>query len=218
MKEALLRMRVFIGLHIPVLIASLTVIALNEKLDLHLWFNQFHNSFFDFFFRFATQLAEGWFIGIVVFLALLHRVRLGVAGLAGIALSGITTQMLKRLVFGDHFRPIKLFDGLADLHLIEGVTMHSAHSFPSGHATAAFALFLFGAYAFKKKWVQLVCYGFALITAYSRVYLSQHFFEDIVVGSAIGILVCFGLVSLIDSFQWGERGLIQTLGIRSSGK
>ena len=34
MKEALLRVRVFIGLHIPVLIASLTVIALNEKLGM----------------------------------------------------------------------------------------------------------------------------------------------------------------------------------------
>jgi membrane-associated phospholipid phosphatase len=214
MKSTLLRVRFFIGLHALVFCLSIGVIFSVEKMSLHLWFNQWHNEFFDPFFSFATHMAEGWFIGVIVLLALLYKLRYGIAGLIGIALSGITTQLLKRLIFSDQFRPTKVFEGIADLHLVQGVTMHSNHSFPSGHATGAFALFLFSAFLFNNKWLQLLSYFLALITAYSRVYLSQHFFEDIVAGSMIGILVCLGVLTLIVNQSWGEKGLLETLGIK----
>lgn len=212
--SALIRVRLFLLFHVCILCLSVTVIMMTNKLELHLWFNQWHSPSLDFIFRFATRMAEGWFIGIVVFLAMLYKLRVGAAGLVGIVAAGLTTQFLKRMVFSDHLRPSKVFANITDLHFVDGVVLHGSHSFPSGHATGAFALFIFCAWAINKRWAQLTFYALALITAYSRVYLSQHFFEDIVVGSIIGITVCMGIISMMERIDWGEKGLLELIGIK----
>ncbi|MGC8802879.1 MAG: phosphatase PAP2 family protein, partial [Bacteroidales bacterium] len=96
-------------------------------------------------------------------------------------------QLLKHIF--DLPRPVKYFEKMADLHLVEGVKLLTSHSFPSGHAASAFALCLSLAIILKKCGWQVLMFLLALVIAYSRVYLSQHFMVDIWVGSAIGILV-----------------------------
>ncbi|HWY36960.1 MAG TPA: phosphatase PAP2 family protein, partial [Bacteroidia bacterium] len=83
------------------------------------------------------------------------------------------------------------------LTLIEGMReeQHIHHSFPSGHATAAFALFFCLAFFAGKSSSKALYFLLALTVAFSRVYLSQHFFEDITAGSFIAVffssLVCY---------------------------
>lgn len=60
------------------------------------------------------------------------------------------------------------------------------HSFPSGHSSAAFssAEFLRKRYGLE---YGIPAYAVASFVAYSRVHAKQHYFHDVVVGSAIGI-------------------------------
>jgi membrane-associated phospholipid phosphatase len=64
--------------------------------------------------------------------------------------------------------------------------MLGGRSFPSGHATSAFALFLCLAFLSANRYIKLISFMSACFIAFSRVYLSQHFLIDIYFGSIIG--------------------------------
>ena len=66
--------------------------------------------------------------------------------------------------------------------------MRKVHSFPSGHATTAFAMALIMAYIINRKAWSVILPLLALIAGYSRVYLAQHFPTDIFAGMCIGIV------------------------------
>jgi membrane-associated phospholipid phosphatase len=117
------------------------------------------------------------------------------AALNLILVAGVV-QTLKRIIYFDAYRPAK-FIGHDLLYLIPGVDIHTDNSFPSGHTTAAFAFFAFVSLLFHhKKWVQVACLIMAALAGYSRMYLSQHFLEDVVAGASIG-LTCFLITYLI---------------------
>lgn len=61
-------------------------------------------------------------------------------------------------------------------------------SFPSGHASGAFALatVFSGIYGREHRWVSWVSYGAAGMVGLSRVALGRHFTSDVVIGSVIG--------------------------------
>lgn len=65
--------------------------------------------------------------------------------------------------------------------------MYSQNSFPSGHSTSAFCLFFCLCIISPKVWQKIFFFCLAILIGFSRVYLSQHFFEDIYVGSIIGV-------------------------------
>ena len=63
-------------------------------------------------------------------------------------------------------------------------------SFPSGHSTNIFAVATVIATAYSKTiWVPILCYSLAGFTAASRVYQNDHWFSDILVGSALGFAI-----------------------------
>ena len=82
-----------------------------------------------------------------------------------------------------------------DLKEVNGVDLAGFHSFPSGHALSAFALFFCLLFISKNHFMKIVYFSLAGIAAYSRVYLSQHWLIDIYVGSIIG--VCFSLLMYV---------------------
>ncbi len=157
------------------------------KIPLHLIVNQYYSPFQDIFFKYFTNVGDGLF-AVFILLGLLFVVnfRTFFIGLSTFLLSGIVCQLMKKIIFSDQLRPSKYFS-TDQLHYVEGVVLHSSNSFPSGHATTAFAIFLFLAYIFKNKHYQIIFAVIACLTAYSRVYLSQHFFADVAAGGVIGI-------------------------------
>ncbi len=171
-----------------ILVFSIAVLLHYSKADIHLFLNQFHSSFADWFFRHITFLGDGMFIILLAALLLFHSLRSSIYLITAYLSTGLITQILKRFIFDDCARPIGFFDSQATLHLVNGVQMLSGHSFPSGHATSAFALFLGLSLITRNKFIQIACFLLACIVAYSRVYLSQHFLGDIVAGSMIGTL------------------------------
>jgi undecaprenyl-diphosphatase len=75
-------------------------------------------------------------------------------------------------------------------------------SFPSGHAVAGAALAIalvlvsFPPGPLRRKW-ELVAVGFTFVMALSRVYLSAHWFSDVVTGVLLGTAIALGAAALV---------------------
>ena len=126
------------------IITGLVLVFITDKHDLHLAINAQTGGTADDFFAFYTHVGDGLVIPIIIILACIIRrknlVPHLVLGITTFALSGLLAQFFKRIIFSDYFRPSKVLEG--KLKLIEGVDLHSAYSFPSGHATVSFAMFI----------------------------------------------------------------------------
>ena len=173
------------------------LLLLDSKVNIHLIFNSFHNSFLDSFFTYITYLGDGVtaLLVAIMLLAVKYRYVL-IVGLSNI-ISSLITQVLKQTVFADALRPKKYFEGLHDLYFVPGVKNFLYYSFPSGHTTCAFALYFSLSLIVKSNVLKFLFFSIALLVGYSRVYLSQHFFEDIYAGSLIGVVVTLMVYNLI---------------------
>lgn len=189
------------------------IVFLFTKAEIHLFSNQFHTLFFDQFFKFATYMGDGVVVIIAILIMAFFKVRYGLYALTGYLASGLITQLLKRLVFSDVSRPVKYFKDIAELYLVPGVEVHSTKSFPSGHTTTAFAFFACLAVLSHSRTAKLFMFVLALLTAYSRVYLSQHFLVDIFAGSIIGTATTYLLRPYFttEGKPWLEYSLKQRL-------
>lgn len=108
-------------------------------------------------------------------------------GVESFILASVTTQIIKHLTH--RHRPDQ--DSPPNPGLWEGPFQGFDYtSFPSGHATAAFAIATVIGTAYKETiWVPVVCYSLATGAALSRVYDNKHWASDVLVGSAIGFAV-----------------------------
>lgn len=69
------------------------------------------------------------------------------------------------------------------------------NGFISGHATNSFGFAMFSALLFKDKFYTGVVFLWALIVAYSRIYLGVHFVSDILGGMIAGVLIGYVVYS-----------------------
>lgn len=145
---------------------------------------------------------------VIILMAVKYRYAV-IVGLSNI-IASIITQALKQTVFNDVVRPKKFFEGIQELYFVPGVENHLYFSFPSGHATCAFSLYFALALLVKNKALELSLFFVALLVGYSRIYLSQHFFEDVYAGSLIGICTTFIVYYLIQKSNrnWMNGSLI----------
>ena len=177
-------------------IVGLTFWFIIDKVGMHLVLNGFHTSELDVFFKYFTQVG-GWVPCAVggVFL-LLKRWRIASVILAGQLVATLITTPLKRIIRAP--RPSVILSELGiDFPMVEGVDLHSTLSFPSGHTSAAFA-FCFAVALFCTKWWQkMLCLLVAIFCGYSRIYLSQHFLEDVLAGSVVGVVSILLLYPLV---------------------
>lgn len=171
-------------------LTSAVLISTFSKETLHLTLNNYHSSFFDIFFKYSTFLGDGILFGVLVILFLFIKKKMSlVFGVAGI-LTLLITHILKKIIFAGEPRPASVI-GLDNLYIIDGVKMAFSNSFPSGHTTTAFAIFTILCLYYSKCKSQYLWISLAIIAGVSRVYLSQHFWVDIFVGSFIGIFIGF---------------------------
>lgn len=176
------------------LLTSLLVLIFFSKTDIHLFINRLNTPFLDVFFKYMTEFGSALLIVPIIILLAFLNYRYALIAIASSLLGTLGTQILKRLVYDDSPRPKVVFEDLCQLHFVQGVHLHSSHSFPSGHTTGAFALFVVLALIAKKPLHQFLFLLMAVLVGYSRMYLSQHFLSDVVVGSAVGTasaLVCY---------------------------
>ena len=192
--------RLFIIIYLVLWIAGVVVCMAYTKGEIHLFLNQFHSKFCDFTFKYLTFLGDGLFSTAVVVVLLFIRFRYSLMVLASYLSSGILVQVIKRFIFPDSPRPVLFFKDVAELYFVPGIHLHSNHSFPSGHSASAFALIITFALIIRNRWIKYLLLILACGVAYSRVYISQHFLIDILIGSLLGFLA-----ALI--FYWYFHGL-----------
>jgi membrane-associated phospholipid phosphatase len=176
---------------LPWLVFCIIVIVLHALYpyqNMHLAITSVNHPVSDQVFRWITYLGDGAVLAIPIFTTLLfvHR-QAGILMLLGYFISGGIAQLLKREVFDNYARPYSELGHLNDFHAVEGISHNLDFSFPSGHATTAF--FFFGILAFysRKNYLKFWLFIVALLVAYSRVQLSQHYLRDIAFGSLIGV-------------------------------
>jgi membrane-associated phospholipid phosphatase len=163
----------------------LILLGKNETFQL---INGNHNIYSDQFFKYFTHYGDGWMWVPLGLFCIFFRKKYIVAVIAGVIISTILAQFLKRVVFPDELRPIKYMADNFPIHLIDGVEMRTSHSFPSGHTTTAFTMALIMAHMINKKFWSVLLPLLALLAGYSRVYLAQHFPTDVLAGMSIGII------------------------------
>jgi len=193
---------------VAVLIVSIFLLN-TTKTEAQLFANRHYSTFFDYFFYVLTHAVEFWgCLAIYILVAIFKSYKYAIIGLLTYASSGLITQMLKRNVFATQSRPTVNIENLRLLPDYFEYHQNTSFSFPSGHATAAFTLFLFLTLVVKnKKWG--ILFGIlACLVAYSRVYLSQHYFIDIIVGSVIGTVITlftFYGYTKINFGKWADK-------------
>ena len=188
-------------------IAVLIILSLYGKIEAQLIANQFYHPFFDGFFFYSTKVVEWFSFIVIISILFLKGAKWAINGLFIYGITALITFMLKRQVFIEAMRPT--FDN-TNFRLISsdfGLHQLTNHSFPSGHTTAAFTLFCFLALISSHKNRGYIYGVIAVIIGYSRVYLSQHFFEDILMGATVGTFGTFILFFFLDKINYGSWAL-----------
>lgn len=189
LSEILKGNRAYLLPYLTVFLVCVALLFAYDRATLHMAVNRLNTPFWDQCFKLITQLGSGVIIIPICLLTLCKSYR-SFFTCAGAAIgASLITQVGKRLIWTDSPRPSVFFRDLAyELHVVDGVHLHTTHSFPSGHSTGAFAIFTALALISKNPCLKIFWLVLALLGGFSRIYLSQHFLIDVTVGSFIGVL------------------------------
>lgn len=167
--------------------------------------NRFHDSYLDTFFKSITFLGD-WpaYIFALAFLFSKLKFRAFYVVLLVSILVPITSYISKANF--KQPRPVNYFQDkpvFNDLQKVDGVVLHTGFSsFPSGHTMSAFAVFsLLAFFASNSKRQIFLFFSLAILVAASRVYLIQHFVEDVWMGSLIGVMLAYLIFQVFHIFS-----------------
>ena len=198
--------RTFLIGYAVVIVPAFIAVLLTDRFDLHGAVNLHHAASFDLLFRYGTHMADGLVPTIIALLLLLKNWRAFLLVGGSVALSAIAAQLLKHGLFPDMDRPSMFLDRMPSVHLVAGVEMHHHNSFPSGHTTSAYSMCLAVAVLFAKRGPALALAFLAAGLGLSRIYLSQHFTEDVVAGATIGTLTAYLVYRWLYVSPFAARG------------
>lgn len=149
--------------------------------------NFYHCPALDWWFIQITNLGDGIVVVILVIgYFMVKKTALAIKLLATFLFSGLIVQVLKELFHAP--RPKTFFAENFYRFFIEGVTHGGNASFPSGHTTTAFAVAAMLSFNTSKRPVCILTFWIAVLVGYSRIYLGQHFLEDVITGMIIGVV------------------------------
>ncbi|HEY4799394.1 MAG TPA: phosphatase PAP2 family protein, partial [Bacteroidia bacterium] len=177
--------------------------------------NQYRANFLDYFFYYMTFLGDFTTVLVLTIILCFIRFRYALLMMTSNILSALITQLLKHTLFSDYVRPVKFFEGIHQLNLVPWYDNYYYNSFPSGHSTSAFTTFFCIALITKNRMIKLLMFFIALTVGLSRVYLSQHFLNDVFAGSLIGVVCSFAVYKLFflssntESNGWMDRSLLK---------
>ncbi|HLD52943.1 MAG TPA: phosphatase PAP2 family protein [Sediminibacterium sp.] len=166
---------------------------LGGKEDLFLLLNHNLGSSADFFFKYFTHAGDGIFWVPVALYFIFYKRKLLPLVLSAIILSTLLVQTGKKIIYPNEARPTAAIESTlqSPIHTVKGVTVHSNNSFPSGHTTTAFSLFLLGCLLLPYTYFWLIGFTAALLAGYSRIYLAQHFPLDVGAGIICACITVF---------------------------
>jgi membrane-associated phospholipid phosphatase len=183
-----------------IILGFLPIVILNKG-DVVLYAQNMHSPDLDRFFVFITSLGEGWIFVPVIILVSAFQYKNALNGVAVAVLHALLCVVMKQLLFDGMPRPNAYFEGQVQLQEIAGITLYNHHAFPSGHTATAFALAFFLIMIIQKKWA-LIFIPIAVLIGFSRIYIGQHFYSDVVAGAMVGSLSVFIVFKLNEVIEW----------------
>ena len=140
----------------------------------------------DIFFKLWTNIGDGVVWVIVAILFYIYRRKQFPLLIAAVLISTLIAQGTKNLA--PEPRPSVVI---------------TDSSLPSGHTTTAFTIFLIACLLIRNRWVVPVGFVCALLVAYSRTYLAQHFPLDLGGGMIAAVITIFASIGI--QKQWERR-------------
>ena len=204
----------FVGFFLFLIVGFILLVNF-PKGGIVLFFNDHRSPGIDLFFRYSTRFGEAlpYLIAIVYFLFVRFRyaILMPIVGLS-VSIVSLITKM-----FFDHNRPSLYFKELGifdQINLVEGIQLWERHSFPSGHTMSAFAVYAILAFLIGgKKTFGVAMLILAVLVGISRMYLVQHFMQDVYLGSILGVLIAMSIYVFQDRYpynpnHWIDRSLL----------
>lgn len=172
-----------------------------NRIAIHQFLNSYHAEWLDVVMKVVTEFG-GNIPWIVCGCIMLYRLKLGIYLTAPQLIAMIMVQPLKHIFH--HPRPLTVFaEAGVTLPAVDGVSLHAWNSFPSGHTASIFAMMVATAMMLPRKWMKVSCIIFAAVVGYSRIYLSQHFLDDVIFGAIIGVVAC--VANPFNKFIYGKE-------------
>jgi membrane-associated phospholipid phosphatase len=179
--------RLFFFIFLLFFLTSVFVLLFFSKANGFYFLNTYHRDFLTAIFIRFTYFGDGFFCVATGILLFVFKKRfLSLMVLSSYAISGIISQVLKYFIV--EARPAIFLKDSSYQYFIDDVTLHNLSGFPSGHAASAFALAAVLSFAAKNKNYSILFLAAAILVGYSRIYLAQHFIDDVLAGAVIGLL------------------------------
>ena len=169
-----------------------------------------HNLFFNYFFSFFSLKGNSifvWLLVILISVILEERKNPWISKrdkkfIILFSLSFILTTLIVSYPLKNLFhRPRPTLD--TKYSILNTNSCPKDFSFPSGHAATAFAAAAILVYFDKKR--RWFYYAIAVLISFSRIYLSCHYFFDVVAGALIGYAISRLLLSFPDTFPFRRK-------------
>jgi membrane-associated phospholipid phosphatase len=92
---------------------------------------------------------------------------------------------------------------LSKVKFVEGVEIfQGATSFPSGHTMSSFAIYGLAAFLFENPNLKIIFALIAVLIGVSRVYLIEHFPEDVLLGAILGLIIGISVYHYKSTFEF----------------
>jgi len=191
--------------YLVILIICLCIKLAFTKSEIYFGVNSLYSPWADTIAPYITDLGNGWTaVAIAGILALFFSYRKALIIASSFAFTSLSVQVIKYIF--DAPRPKLYFkDQIKHLRFVKGVEILSYNSFPSGHTLTAFMLAVVFTYWSRNKALGPVFLLIAILVGYSRMYLSEHFFEDVVAGSMVGFVLTVIWLWWLDSRKFIQR-------------
>ncbi|HVS93629.1 MAG TPA: phosphatase PAP2 family protein [Mucilaginibacter sp.] len=205
LKTVLRKIRWIVVPYLLVLIICLVIKLAFTKSEIYFAVNGLYSPAADFLAPYVTDLGNGWTAVVIAAILLLFSYRKALIVASSFVITSLLGAQLVKYIF-DAPRPRLYFkDQIKHLRFVKGVEILSYHSFPSGHTITAFMLAIIFTYWSRNKAWGPVFLLVAMLVGYSRMYLSEHFFEDVIGGSVISFVMTTVWLWWLDSRRFIQR-------------
>lgn len=157
--------------------------------DLFIYLNSIHHPWLDPIMTFLSSYVSWTLVcvGIIVLMIYKNKSQ-GIAAsffmLLGLGINSLTNNLIKLVIM----RPRPGHEILLQEVIRQLEDAGTAYSFFSAHSSNSVCMALFVALYFRNRYYTIIAFIWAIVVAYSRIYVGKHYPLDVMVGLVFGIL------------------------------